>query len=424
MIGLLFFILTGIVFLVGFLAFFFRTTKKFQSPIAQSNTPRTSPKGTPTPSSKEETPALHEAEKPKKKSVKPSKKTSHSHKFHTDSKNFVRNVPMITSTAHQFSWNTEGSKRHLALLIGDRLIKVYHIMKVYEDEKIVTIPTAPITTDYDLSAVALSPDGHTVAAAQSYDISIGIYSFSLAEQKFKLVKTTKPKLHKYPINSIYFLNNGEALCTTSTDDDLNVKVWSLDGEQLACIGTQQQKHYSSIANCTRNTLMVLAESPITKIFEAKFSHKELKTFHHCCSLGGNDHSVTEIALTPCGNAAASLAVKDSTLKLFDIKSLDYPKPIQVVSLNSLKNLEVGGWPVKIAVDYTQEGEIILAVMHSHQLSIYNISQNAQLIHHEEMAHTEGSSGIQIAAKVMVNELFVVTLASDSRVHLWRFPLYN
>jgi WD40 repeat protein len=211
----------------------------------------------------------------------------------------VRPIPIPPTTLNKGGNKGEGGI--LATGSADRTIKLWNL----EGKELGTLRGH----DSPIWGLTWSPDGQTIVTAGEHG-DIKFWDFKTKRQIFSL------NGHHHKVTSISFSpispsplikgGNKEMIFATASEDD-TVKLWNLQGEELATLTGHDEKVTSVSWSPDGQIIAAGSENKTIKLWNVK--SKELAT------LTGHDSSVLSVAWSPDGKTLAS-ASADRTIKLW------------------------------------------------------------------------------------------------------------
>ncbi|MGJ5630234.1 protein kinase domain-containing protein [Nostoc sp. CALU 1950] len=249
-----------------------------------------------------------------------------------------------------------------------------------------------------VKSVTFSPDGKILATA-SDDKTIKLWQIETLEEICTLLG------HSHAVKSVAFSPDGQILASGSWDK--TIKLWDVNTGTEICTITGHQLQVNSVAFSQQGQVLASASYDRTirlwQISALAGSHKELQN-RPCYSLlgtlSGHAWAVLTIAFSPDGKILAT-GSDDNTIKLWDVNT------------GQLICTLVGhSWSV-VAVAFTADGETLLSASCDKTVKLWRVSTAEEIV--------TLSGHVDSVSAVAVNKVtqLIASGSRDKTIKLWQ-----
>ncbi|KAL4155124.1 hypothetical protein PRNP1_007237 [Phytophthora ramorum] len=261
--------------------------------------------------------------------------------------------------------------RFLATASSDRSIRLYFRDTLKDKNP----KMHQINIEYDhATAMCFSSDGRSlVIATESGTVKV----YQKLRMKPEIVADF-PIAHKTDVHSVLMndIGNWATIITCAGDSDTDVKFWSLSGELLQTVNTNQVANYHCVGSKDNRYIAVAAYTPEVKIYEiAREKTGAFKKVNKIMTLQGHRTGVMDLAFDGSDALPVNRVVtisKDASVRLWDINVRytvqEDPKVLSSFTASDEEPFQ--------AVDFAPNGKI-LAVVRGKDLLFLRTSDNKE-----------------------------------------------
>ncbi|OWZ24029.1 hypothetical protein PHMEG_0001012 [Phytophthora megakarya] len=259
--------------------------------------------------------------------------------------------------------------RFLATASSDRSIRL-HFRETLKDKN---PKVHQINIEYDhVTAMGFSSDGRSLVVATENG-TVKVYQKLRAKPE---VVADFPISHKTDVHSVLMndVGNWATIITCAGDSDTDVKFWSLSGELLQTVNTNQVANYHCVGSKDNRYIAVAAYTPEVKIYEiAREKTGAFKKVNKIMTLQGHRTGVMDLAFDGSDALPVNRVVtisKDASVRLWDINVRytvqEDPKVMSTFTASAEQPFQ--------AVDFAPNGKI-LAMVRGKDLEFVRTSDN-------------------------------------------------
>ncbi|MEH2008420.1 serine/threonine-protein kinase [Nostoc sp.] len=249
-----------------------------------------------------------------------------------------------------------------------------------------------------INALAISPDGYTLASASDEKI---VKLWDLNTQKVLASLSG----HSQAVKSITFSPDGQILATAS--DDKTIKLWQVETLEEICTLLGHSHAVKSVAFSPDG--QILASGSWDKTIKLW----DVKTGTEICPMTGHQLQVNSVAFSPQGQLLAS-ASYDRTIRLWQISALESSqRELQNRPCYSLLSTLSGhAWAV-LTVAFSPDGQILATGSDDNTIKFWEVN-TGQLI-----CTLVGHSWSVVALAFSADGETLLSASCDKTVKLWR-----
>ncbi|MEH1936107.1 MAG: serine/threonine-protein kinase [Nostoc sp.] len=249
-----------------------------------------------------------------------------------------------------------------------------------------------------VKSVAFSPDGQILATA-SDDKTIKLWQVETLEEICTLLG------HSHAVKSVAFSPDGQILASGSWDK--TVKLWDINTGTEICTMTGHQLQVNSVAFSPQGQLLASASYDRTirlwQISALESSQRELQNrpcYSLLSTLSGHAWAVLTVAFSPDGQILAT-GSDDNTIKLWEVNT------------GQLICTLVGhSWSV-VAVAFTADGETLLSASCDKTVKLWRVSTAEEIV--TLSGHVDSVSAVAVSK---VTQL-IASGSRDKTIKLWQ-----
>jgi WD40 repeat protein/predicted Ser/Thr protein kinase len=249
-----------------------------------------------------------------------------------------------------------------------------------------------------VNALAISPDGYTLASASDNKL---VKLWDLNTQK---VLASLPG-HSQPVKSVIFSPDGQILATAS--DDKTIKLWEVETLKEICTLLGHSHAVKSVAFSPDGQMLASGSWDKTiKLWDAN-------TGTEICTITGHQLQVNSVAFSPQGQLLAS-ASYDRTIRLWQIPALEsFQRKFENRPCYSLLGILSGhAWAV-LTVAFSPDGQILATGSDDNTIKLWEVN-TGQLI-----CTLVGHSWSVVAVAFTADGKTLLSASCDKTVKLWR-----
>ncbi|AVH69873.1 serine/threonine-protein kinase [Nostoc sp. 'Lobaria pulmonaria (5183) cyanobiont'] len=249
-----------------------------------------------------------------------------------------------------------------------------------------------------VNALAISPDGYTLASA-SDDKNIKLWDLNTKKVLASLSG------HTHAVKSVTFSPNGQILATAS--DDKTIKLWQVETLEEICTLLGHAHAVKSVAFSPDG--QILASGSWDKTIKLW----DVNTGREICTIGGHQLKVNSVAFSPQGQLLAS-ASYDRTIRLWQIPALgSSQREFENRPCYSLLGTLSGhAWAV-LTVAFSPDGQILATGSDDNTIKLWEVN-TGQLI-----CTLVGHSWSVVAVAFTADGETLLSASCDKTVKLWR-----
>ncbi|WP_375480106.1 protein kinase [uncultured Nostoc sp.] len=249
-----------------------------------------------------------------------------------------------------------------------------------------------------VNALAISPDGYTLASASDRK------NIKLWDLNTKKVLTSLSG-HTQAVKSVTFSPDGQILATAS--DDKTIKLWQIETLEEICTLLGHAHAVKSVAFSPDG--QILASGSWDKTIKLW----DVNTGREICTIGGHQLKVNSVAFSPQGQLLAS-ASYDRTIRLWQIPALEgFQKEFENRPCYSLlATLSGHAWAV-LTVAFSPDGQILATGSDDNTIKLWEVN-TGQLI-----CTLVGHSWSVVAVAFTADGETLLSASCDKTVKLWR-----
>lgn len=161
------------------------------------------------------------------------------------------------------------SSQYIAVGSRDKTFKVFDLVQTIKEK---TPKYFYYQNQYNnVTAIAISEDCNFVAQALSQDLTIQILQFfpnaTDVKKYFAVYQTFPSKIHQEEIVKVGFSKNNQFVISVASNQDINVKIWSMKGQLIKQLNTSCVQHND--AAITSKFIAVANWTSVVKVLETK-----------------------------------------------------------------------------------------------------------------------------------------------------------
>ncbi len=236
----------------------------------------------------------------------------------------------------------------------------------------------------DVTSVAFSPDGKTLAAASS-DKTVKLWDTATHKEVASLSG------HSGRVNSVAFSPDGKTLASASGDK--TVKLWDIsEYKEVATLSGHSDSVNSVTFSPDGKTLAAASDDKTVKLWDIA-ARKEVAT------LSGHSSAILSVAFSPNGKTLASVS-KDYTVRLWDTATR---KEMAILSGHS-------GYVVGVA--FSPDGKTLASASTDKTVKLWDTAAR------REVATLSGHSGYVFSVAFSPDGKSLASASDDNTVKLW------